>query len=248
MVSCRSFACLSPTWLRTPKAAHCIDIRFKLCSTYVQIGQKSNHNRSKSIMCAELMLSELTVLMRAELNDIPGSDIIEHKFRGAFFELGIDHQRQSKQAPCCCNGWFIKYWSQIRIEMISKSTQHFIDIRFKLCSNYIQIGQKSVQNRSQIGPTSVQNRSKIVQIGSLKSSWSIRDSSWGPRWPQDRFSDDFEGPLGVTLRSLKKKMRHFSDRFLDCFLIEFWLILGVIVEGRLVKIMIDAKNAGPWKT
>ena len=50
-------------------------------------------------MCAELMLAELTVLMRAELNDIPGSDIIEHKFHGAFFELGIDHQRQSKQAP-----------------------------------------------------------------------------------------------------------------------------------------------------
>ena len=30
-------------------------------------------------MCAELMLAELTVLMRAELNDLPGSDIIEHK-------------------------------------------------------------------------------------------------------------------------------------------------------------------------
>ena len=32
-----------------------------------------------SIMCAELMLAELTTLMRAELNDVPGSDIIEHK-------------------------------------------------------------------------------------------------------------------------------------------------------------------------
>ena len=33
-------------------------------------------------MCGELVLAELTVLMRAELYDIPGSDIIEHKFHG----------------------------------------------------------------------------------------------------------------------------------------------------------------------
>ena len=33
-------------------------------------------------MCAELMLAELTVLMRAELNDISGSNIIEHKLHG----------------------------------------------------------------------------------------------------------------------------------------------------------------------
>ena len=30
-------------------------------------------------MCAELMLAELTVLMRAELNDFPGSDIIAER-------------------------------------------------------------------------------------------------------------------------------------------------------------------------
>ena len=65
--------------------------------------------------CAELKLDELTVLMLAELNyfpgydiiaernDLPDSDIIEYRpyinaliFYTGFFELGMNHQRQSK--------------------------------------------------------------------------------------------------------------------------------------------------------
>ena len=58
-----------------------------------------------------------------------------------------------------------EYCSQIRIKTISKTIQHFIDIRFKLCSNYVQIDQISVENRLNIDPKSIPNRSTIVQIG-----------------------------------------------------------------------------------
>ena len=51
--------------------------RFKYCNRFA-----SPASPEFSIMCAEMMLAELTVLMRAELNDIPGSDIIEYKLYG----------------------------------------------------------------------------------------------------------------------------------------------------------------------
>lgn len=62
----------------------------KTCSTLVMTRVlKRNCNRFAipaspefSLTCAELMLADLTMLIHAELNDIPSSDIIEHKLHG----------------------------------------------------------------------------------------------------------------------------------------------------------------------
>ena len=85
-------------------------------------------------MCAELMLAELTMLLLAGLNSFPGPDIIQYKFYGKsqifhipFFEIGKDHQRQSKQ--------LLRTIARVTLKMLAT----FLDLVIVVCITFATI-------------------------------------------------------------------------------------------------------------
>ena len=120
-------------------------------------------------MCAELMLAELTVLMCAELNDLPGSDIIEHRlhaksliFHVPFSNLAsMTKGKVSKRHAAATDDL-----SNIDPKSELKLFQNQFNISSTFDSNYVQVMFKSVKHQTNIGNKSVPHRSKIDQKSS----------------------------------------------------------------------------------
>ena len=104
------------------------------------------------------MLAMLTVLMRAELNDIPGCDIIEHElhskwliFHVPFSNLAsITKGKVSKRHAAATDDL-----SNIDPKSELKCFQNELNISSTFDSSYVQIMFKSVKNRPKIGRKSV---------------------------------------------------------------------------------------------
>ena len=150
------------------------------------------------------MLAELAMLMLAELNDFPDSDIIEcTPSKG---NLSNHHADATDDSSKIDPKTELK-WSQNQFQILSK------------------FGRNLVQIRSQIDQNSVQNRSKIDQKSSKLGLWGSLGASWAHLGAQVGLKIDFWMILGALLGSF---WGHFSIRFRlffhVTFLIDFRLI------------------------
>ena len=130
---------------------------------------------------------------------------------------------RTEQAPCRCNGWFVKDWTQ-------KQNWNGRKINSKFCRTSVEIrskfGPNSVKNRSKIGPKSIKHRPNWLSEDPLEHLGRILGPKVAPRSIFGRFWKLCWGHVGVIFRS---KSDHFFITFFWSIFDRFWIDFGALL-------------------